>query len=69
MNAVIYGGQNLKEQKAIEENASLNVKRSFRWTYDWLQASTENPYLILDLQEIKTTWHPIEKIGAGGAKY
>lgn len=69
VNAVIYGRQNLKEQKAIEENASLNVKRSFRWTYDWLQASTENPYLILDLQEIKTTWHPIEKIGAGVAKY
>ena len=31
--------------------------------------SNENPYLIMDLQEIKTTWHPIENIGVSGAKY
>jgi hypothetical protein len=47
----------------------LNVKRSFFWQKDWTKAENENPYLIMDLQEIKTTWHPIENIGVSGAKY
>ena len=25
-----------------------------------------NPYFILDTQEVKTTWHPIEKGQGGG---
>jgi hypothetical protein len=28
-----------------------------------------SPYRILDLQEIKTTWHPIENIAGSGAAY
>jgi hypothetical protein len=31
--------------------------------------NAQSPYHILDTQEIKTTWHPIENIGASGAKY
>ncbi len=69
VNAVIYCGNNKDEQKVISENAALNVKRSFTWNKDWLKEENQNPYLILDLQEIKTTWHPIENIGIGGAKY
>jgi hypothetical protein len=26
---------------------------------DWNGESSQNPYLIQDTQEIKTTWHPI----------
>ena len=69
VNAVIYGRDNQAEQKTIEENASINVKRSFCWHKDWSSNEHQNPYLIMDLQEIKTTWHPIESIGIGGAKY
>ena len=69
VNAIIYCRDNEQEQKVISENASLNVKRSFFWKKDWSNTESQNPYLILDLQEIKTTWHPIEKIGTGGAKY
>jgi len=69
INAVIYCRENEAEQKTVQENASLNVKRSFTWLYDWRKEESQNPYLILDLQEIKTTWHPIEKIGTSGAKY
>ncbi len=69
VNAIVYCKDNLSEQKAIAENASLNVKRSFIWNKDWARNQNQNPYLILDLQEIKTTWHPIEQIGIGGAKY
>ena len=69
VNAVIYCRENKEEAKIISENASLNVKRSFNWNKDWAKDDNQNPYLILDLQEIKTTWHPIENIGIGGAKY
>ncbi|MBL7912323.1 MAG: aldehyde dehydrogenase family protein [Bacteroidia bacterium] len=69
VNAIIYCRNNKEEAKTISENSSLNVKRSFNWNKDWSKDENQNPYLILDLQEIKTTWHPIENIGIGGAKY
>lgn len=76
VNAIIYCRKSKEEIKTIGENASLNVKRSFFWNLpagkagkDWAKDENQNPYLILDLQEIKTTWHPIENIGVGGAKY
>jgi acyl-CoA reductase-like NAD-dependent aldehyde dehydrogenase len=69
INAIVYCRENKEEIKSIEQNASLNVKRSFIWNKDWKHDENQNPYLILDLQEIKTTWHPIENIGIGGAKY
>jgi acyl-CoA reductase-like NAD-dependent aldehyde dehydrogenase len=69
VNAVVYCRENLSEIKAVQEYASLNVKRSFIWNKDWSVLENQHPYLILDLQEIKTTWHPIENIGIGGAKY
>lgn len=69
VNAVVYCRENASEQKTIAENSSLNVKRSFIWLKDWTKSENQNPYFIMDLQEIKTTWHPIENIGIGGAKY
>ena len=69
VNAIINCRENKEESKTISENSSLNVKRSFNWIKDWSKEENQNPYLILDLQEIKTTWHPIENIGVGGAKY
>lgn len=69
VNAIIYCRNNKEEAKVISENSSLNVKRSFNWNKDWTKDENQNPYLILDLQEIKTTWHPVENIGIGGAKY
>ena len=69
VNAIINCRENKDESKTISENSSLNVKRSFNWIKNWNKEENQNPYLILDLQEIKTTWHPIENIGVGGAKY
>ncbi len=69
VNAVVYCRNNKSEEKTIFENASINVKRAFNWNKDWTKSENQNPYLISDLQEIKTTWHPIENIGIGGAKY
>jgi acyl-CoA reductase-like NAD-dependent aldehyde dehydrogenase len=70
VNALSYYGDDTATIKTIQENGTLNVKRVFIRDKN-SAASTEphNPYLILDTQEIKTTWHPIENIGIGGAKY
>lgn len=69
VNALIYCRNKKEEIKLIGENASLNVKRVFYWGQDWTKTDSQNPYLILDLQEIKTTWHPVENIDSSGSKY
>ncbi len=69
VNALVYAGNDAKEIKLAQENATTNVKRVFVYDRDWSKKESQDPYLILDTQEIKTTWHPIESIGAGGAKY
>ncbi len=69
VNAVVYAAKNQAEIKTIKENATLNVKRVFVYKEDWNKTQSQNPYFIFDTQEIKTTWHPIESIGVGGAKY
>lgn len=69
VNAIIYCRDEQKEIKTIQENAAMNVKRVFIRNQNWSDAEAQNPYLILDTQELKTTWHPIENIGVSGAKY
>jgi acyl-CoA reductase-like NAD-dependent aldehyde dehydrogenase len=70
VNAVHYYGDNEQEKKSISELASLNVKRTFfAGGKETTAADWQSPYLIMEAQEIKTTWHPIENIGSSGAKY
>ncbi len=60
VNAIVYFGNNRDEMKKIKESASLNVKRVAIYGEDDLAGEkSQNPYRIMDLQEIKTTWHPI----------
>ena len=60
VNAVIYYGSNPDEIKLMKESASLNVKRvSVYSEIDVQEERSQNPYRIMDLQEIKTTWHPV----------
>jgi len=48
----------------------LNVKRILIWNkINWNSSEAETPYFITDLQEVKTTWHPIENIGGAKAGY
>ena len=51
-----------------KSRASLieNVKRFYDWTNKW---QNQDPYLILDLQEVKTTWHPVQQSASGGGGY
>jgi acyl-CoA reductase-like NAD-dependent aldehyde dehydrogenase len=69
VNAIVYCNSDKKVLQSIKENASINVKRVMHWSKKWSDTNSENPYLIADLQEVKTTWHPIENIGVSGAKY
>jgi acyl-CoA reductase-like NAD-dependent aldehyde dehydrogenase len=60
VNAVLHAESSRKTAAAIEEAAAENIKRVIaRPNRDWLKADGENPYLIRDTQEVKTTWHPI----------
>ncbi len=60
VNAVIYCGNDAGERTVVRTNSAVNVKRSLCYDRnDWLADDAQNPYLILDTQETKTTWHPI----------
>ncbi len=60
VNAVVYGGNDAEDLKTLQLNAALNVKRIVKNYYDnYFTADAQNPYHIMDTQEIKTTWHPV----------
>ena len=70
VNAIIYCEKNEAQKKMIQEKAALNMKRVvFYDEVDWTSEKAQSPYLIMDTQEIKTTWHPIENIGGAKAGY
>jgi len=70
VNALLYSGNDKKEITALQKQAVENLKRvvvrDFSAIYD---EKHNNPYYIEDFVEMKTTWHPIEKIGAAGSGY
>ena len=67
VNATIYCRD--KHLELIKENASLNVKRVSDWSgKDWNKEG-EDPYMLLETQEVKTTWHPIENIAGAKSGY
>lgn len=70
VNAVVFCEKDDVVKKMIQEKSSLNVKRAvFYPDVNWYSEDGQSPYFILDTQEIKTTWHPIENIGGAKAGY
>lgn len=55
VNACVYAGNDSEHLKTIQINSALNVKRVVVQS----DLNEQSPYRILELQEIKTTWHPI----------
>jgi len=54
----------------LDTEAATNMKRVVvPKVKDWSTAEGQSPYLILDTQEVKTTWHPIERGQGGGGGY
>ena len=70
VNAIVFCEKNDAMQKMIQEKASLNMKRVIMYDdINWQSDAGQSPYFIMDTQEIKTTWHPIENIGGAKAGY
>ena len=60
VNAVVYCDGDPEDTKGIQEVAADNIKHVIdRVDTDWNADASQNPYLIKQTQEIKTTWHPI----------
>ncbi len=59
VNAIIYCDGGKAVARTVQTLAADNIKRVVERTrLDWSN-DAENPYLIRDTQEVKTTWHPI----------
>jgi acyl-CoA reductase-like NAD-dependent aldehyde dehydrogenase len=70
VNATLYCENNSDTQKMIKEKSASNLKRvSFYDKINWYSEEGESPYFIMDTQEIKTTWHPVENIAGAGGSY
>ncbi len=70
VNAIVCCEKHGAMQKMIQEKASLNMKRVIMYDdTNWPSEEGQSPYFIMDTQEIKTTWHPIENIGGAKAGY
>ncbi len=70
VNALLYCEKNNAAVKMIQEKAAMNMKRVH--LYDevkWATDAGQSPWFIMDAQEIKTTWHPVENIGGAKAGY
>ncbi len=70
INAVIYCEKIPADKKMIQEKAAMNMKRVVMYDgIEWNSIQGQSPYFIMDTQEIKTTWHPVENIGGAKAGY
>lgn len=60
VNAVVYCDGGKKVATIVQELAAGNLKHVVkRCRVDWLKDEAASPYHIRDVQEAKTTWHPI----------
>jgi acyl-CoA reductase-like NAD-dependent aldehyde dehydrogenase len=46
-----------------------NLKRKFDYEKNWVEKDKQALHYISDLQELKTTWHPIENVGGASSSY
>jgi acyl-CoA reductase-like NAD-dependent aldehyde dehydrogenase len=60
-------------EDSLKKNLSIaavdNIKRTHEFAADWNKTESQGLHYISDLQEIKTTWHPIENIGGATSSY
>jgi acyl-CoA reductase-like NAD-dependent aldehyde dehydrogenase len=70
VNAVIYCDSDAIIKKEMQQKAAGNVKRVLIYKdTNWFSEEAQSPYFILNTQEIKTTWHPIENVGGASSGY
>jgi len=66
VNALVVADASKEERTMLETEATCNLKRV---VYPKPGDTAQTPYAILDTQEVKTTWHPIERGQGGGGGY
>ncbi|MBL0044765.1 MAG: aldehyde dehydrogenase family protein [Flavobacteriales bacterium] len=70
INALTVADATKEERVMLDTEATCNLKRVvYPKVSDWLKEEGQSPYFILNTQEVKTTWHPIEKGQGGGGGY
>ncbi len=70
INAIVVADVTKEERIMLDSEATCNLKRTvYPKVTDWTSADAQSPYMILDTQEVKTTWHPIERGQGGGGGY
>jgi acyl-CoA reductase-like NAD-dependent aldehyde dehydrogenase len=70
VNALVHTERAGDTLSTLRKKATGNLKRVIHWHFtDWSVNKAQSPYLIMDAQEIKTTWHPIQNIAGTGASY
>ena len=70
VNAIVYCENDEATKLMIKEKSASNVKRVLLYDkVNWAGNEGQSPYFIMDMQEIKTTWHPVENIGGAKTGY
>lgn len=70
INAIVVADATKEERAMLDAEATCNLKRTvYPKVSDWTNREAQGPYFILDTQEVKTTWHPIERGQGGGGGY
>lgn len=69
VNALIISHLEDSLKKNLSIAAVDNLKRKYEFTADWNKSDAQGLHYISDMQEIKTTWHPIENIGGATSSY
>ncbi len=67
VNAVVVANASKEERTMLDTEATCNLKRVVYRNV--APSAVEGPDAILDTQEVKTTWHPIERGQGGGGGY
>ena len=69
VNAILYAASSNENYYTLKKLAAESVMRVHRTELNFMDEASENPFLITDFQEVKTTWHPIENIGGSSSSY
>ena len=69
VNALITSNLESKLSNKLSLLSVDNLKRKFDYEVNWVEKDKQALHYISDLQEIKTTWHPIENVGGASSSY
>ncbi len=69
VNALITSNLETKLSNKLALLSVDNLKRKFDYEENWVEKDKQALHYISDLQEIKTTWHPIENVGGASSSY